>query len=102
MNESIHNITFAWLEASEILLNKTESVLEAQKENIFLKEVILKLNDTVSYQNLRIVALENSLNVSTSTSSTTTRESLELNVTESFPNMTTSYLLNTTSSPDVE
>ena len=94
MNESIHNITSAWLGASELLLNKTESVLEAQKENSFLKEVILTLNETVAYQHLRIVALEKSLNVS----STTTTESL--NVTELLtPNITTSTLelFNTTS-----
>ena len=96
MNESIHNITAAWLEASEILLNKTESVLEAQKENIFLKEVILELNETVSYQHLRILALENSLNIST----TPTTE--RLNVTELLSNITTSYLLNTTSSPGLQ
>ena len=97
VNESIHNITGAWLEASEILLNKTESVLEAQKENIFLKEVILELNETLSYQNLRIAALEKSLNVSTTT---TTKESL--NVTELVSNITTSYLLTTTPSPGLQ
>ena len=74
MIEYIHNITAAWLKASEILLNKTDGVMEAQKENIFLKKVMLELNETVSSQNLRIVALEKSLNVSTTTES--------LNVTE--------------------
>ena len=79
------------------MLNKTESVLEAQKENIFLKEVILELNETLSYQSLRIAALEKSLNVSTTT---TTKESL--NVTELVSNITTSYLLTTTPSPGLQ
>ena len=91
MIDYIQNITAAWLKTSEILLNKTDGVMEAQKENIFLKKVILELNETVSSQNLRIVALENSLNVSTTTES--------LNVTELLLNITTTPLLNTTSSP---
>ena len=93
MIDYIQNITAAWLKTSEILLNKTDGVMEAQKENIFLKKVILELNETVSSQNLRIVALENSLNVSTTTES--------LNVTELLLNITTTPPLNTntTSSP---
>ena len=41
VNESIHNITEAWLQVSQILLNKTESlqsVLDAEKENILVCE----------------------------------------------------------------
>ena len=92
--KSIQNITSAWLSASEILLNKTESVLDSQKENIFLKKVILEMNETVSSQHLRIVALENTLNVSTTTES--------LNVTELLLNSTTNPLFNTTSSPALQ
>ena len=91
MIDYIQNITAAWLKTSEILLNKTDGVMEAQKENIFLKKVILELNETVSSQNLRIVALESSLNVSTTTES--------MNVTELLLNITTTPPLNTTSSP---
>ena len=70
VNESIHNITEAWLQVSQILLNKTESlqsVLDAEKENIFLKQLLSQFNESLSSQNSRILALENALNITTTT-----------------------------------
>ena len=77
VNESLNNITEAWLEVSQILLNKTESlqsVLDAEEENILLKQLLSKFNETLSSQNSRILALENALNITTTTESSNLTE----------------------------